>query len=55
MTIFLFIHKPDIDECATNPCNHGSCQDKINGYHCNCEPGYTGTNCDTGLEILQII
>jgi len=40
----------DIDECATNPCNHGSCQDEINGYHCNCEPGYTGTSCDTDID-----
>lgn len=30
------------DDCASNPCQHGSCEDGINEYKCVCEPGYTG-------------
>jgi len=39
----------DIDECATNPCIHGNCQDKKNGYLCICEPGFSGKNCDEDI------
>lgn len=32
----------NLDDCASNPCDYGKCIDKINGYECTCEPGYTG-------------
>ena len=39
----------DTNECASNPCsNDDSCTDVVNGYKCNCLPGYTGVNCETG-------
>ena len=44
----LYCSGVDIDECASSPCLHGTCVDRINGYTCNCEPGYTGVNCQTG-------
>lgn len=41
----------DIDECASNPCLHGSCEDGIAQYKCICKPGYEGINCE--LEINE--
>jgi hypothetical protein len=40
--------------CSTNPCVHGTCQDKMSwqtnakktDYTCTCEDNYEGTNCD---------
>ena len=44
--IFIF---EDIDECVSAPCqNGGSCIDQVNGYLCQCAPGYTDLQCQTG-------
>ena len=32
----------NLDDCASNPCDSGTCLDKIDGYECVCAPGYTG-------------
>uniref|UniRef100_A0A8K9WM15 Notch receptor 2 n=1 Tax=Oncorhynchus mykiss TaxID=8022 RepID=A0A8K9WM15_ONCMY len=33
------------DECQSSPCQHsGSCVDRLNGYSCQCRPGFTGLN-----------
>lgn len=39
-----------IDDCAQNPCTHGVCSDRVNGYACTCEAGYAGTNCEQDLD-----
>ncbi len=46
----------DVDECHSNPCQHGgTCTDQIGGYHCTCSAGSTGTECQTGECLLLII
>ncbi|XP_073498966.1 protein crumbs homolog 1 isoform X1 [Phyllobates terribilis] len=32
--------------CLPNPCAHGNCTIKADGYKCECKPGYTGRKCD---------
>jgi len=36
----------DIDECLSNPCDHGTCIDGIDQYTCECQSGYEGEMCD---------
>lgn len=36
----------NIDDCAGDPCNTGSCQDLVNDYTCDCSgTGFEGDNC----------
>jgi hypothetical protein len=45
----------DINECASEPCrNGGACADKVNGYICSCQQGYTGINCQTGNDYILL-
>ena len=35
----------NIDDCHSNPCFHGNCTDKVNGFNCSCDEGYDGVQC----------
>ena len=44
----------DIDECASNPCkNLATCKDMVNGYTCICPEGYSGTHCETHMDVCD--
>ena len=49
LAIFDHLFCEEIDECASNPCIHGStCFDGMAGYTCECSGGYAGPNCEDG-------
>ena len=43
------------NECESRPCrNGGTCTDAVDGYTCECAPGYNDANCGTGIsEIIS--
>ena len=40
----------EIDVCSSSPCkNSGMCEYTADGYNCDCQDGYTGEHCETGI------
>ncbi|XP_078661272.1 uncharacterized protein LOC144905466 [Branchiostoma floridae x Branchiostoma belcheri] len=40
----------DINECYSEPCQHGRCVNQDGGYKCTCSPGWTGQNCQQDIN-----
>ena len=38
---------PTVDPCSSRNCNHGRCVSSGSAATCNCDFGWTGTDCDT--------
>lgn len=48
-SFILIILFSDVNECDSNPCqNSATCVDEVNKYSCTCQPGYQGSQCETG-------
>ena len=45
----------DINECNSNPCVNGICEDVRNGYMCQCFPGYSGERYNFSHTIFYCI
>lgn len=46
-------HFSEINECQSSPCINGNCVDKVNGFTCNCHPGFYGKLCSNGKFSIQ--
>ena len=45
----------DDDLCRSLPCqNGGQCKSLSSGYTCDCRPGTTGRQCETGIYFLLV-
>ena len=43
-------------ECASNPCLNGAtCEEGFKQFVCECAPGYTGVQCETGILIALAV
>ena len=45
----------DADDCITNPCVNGVCEDQVNGYLCVRDAGYNDTDCDNDIDNVLLI
>lgn len=43
----------DINECESSPCVQGYCTDQVNGYLCECIPGFIGVSCAIGKKFMN--
>ena len=40
----------EIEDCVSEPCEHGTCEENENNFTCSCMPGWTGEFCERGIR-----
>ena len=41
----------NVNDCAVDPCLNGaSCIDQIDGFSCQCQPGFDGSRCEININ-----
>ena len=51
--MYLHLVLVEIDECSSNPCANGECNDAINMFSCVCDAGFEGNLCE-GVKVYII-
>ncbi|XP_043572153.1 sushi, von Willebrand factor type A, EGF and pentraxin domain-containing protein 1 isoform X1 [Chiloscyllium plagiosum] len=47
----MLVANQEFNECFLQPCQHnGSCESVGSGHVCVCQPGFTGSNCETNIN-----
>ena len=49
--LHVFFSFSDENHCLSSPCVNGMCNDFDTHYTCTCQPGYQGTDCETGFVL----
>ena len=50
------VYLADIDDCVGVTCSgHGTCVDGVNSHSCNCNAGFTGYMCETGMSFYSVV
>lgn len=44
-----------INWCYNEPCVHGKCYEKREGFDCVCDPGFTGGNCSVEINECLVV
>ena len=44
-----------ITRCDKETCKNGTCIKVMSGYECKCNPGFTGSNCETGRQCVTYL
>lgn len=42
----------NVDDCESNPCKHGTCEDGVDAFTCECDDGYEGDLCETEVRCV---
>lgn len=43
-----------MNDCASEPCFNGAtCKDEVDGFRCECLPGWTGSRCESDVGTCQ--
>ena len=44
----------EVNECLSNPCVNGICEDQVNSFSCECSDGWEGDTCSGTYTNLHV-